>query len=524
MLDLAKAMDAFGSETSIHSHLVAPVSGYAHVTRNCSETPLRNAATPRIVCELCLDQVPICLADWQFEALVSASHRLSKVDEERNRIRIKPHCTITENPKLWWRYAVCCIRPGAWAGRWTDLTSALKSARENIEYVKAYERALLQPSGAPSVPDRKLREQVEWERDIEQLWTFREAAMRRVPSPQRDNSAQEPTVLAHWFPQWWWGGKGPITQSQAEITQEVSHNQILEGQIIEALNEAVTDTTMLKRDTVFGKFSFTLKRGVLSLENNERSMLELQFEQFSLSVESRPRSSLHQVDLSLGALSIRDLMTPNTLFPVLIGAPQDTRFKQNSSTLFQLECEIGTGVKKLRVRSQPLDVVYNAEATKWLLEFLCGPQRRASVKLEAAKTKRRLIKNWESMVEGRKEVMPLPGVPWQLHLDISAPQIILTERLCDPQANVAIVDFGRLHVTNQKQYSIELEKPVKANDDDDDEDMFVTPCSTPPGSEASDSGSTITMQTAATENSGTIVNEARSTLSECLFHERLYER
>lgn len=110
-------------------------------------------------------------------------------------------------------------------------------------------------------------------------------------------------------------------------------------------------------------------------------------------------------------------------------------------------------------------------------------------------------------------------------MDISAPQIILAERLCDKEANVAIVDLGRLHVTNQRQL-IEEDKTVKSNDDDDDDDMFVTPCSTPPGSEASGSGSTITMQTAVTETS-TLINEtakSNNTLNEGSFYERLYER
>lgn len=335
--------------------------------------------------------------------------------------------------------------------------------------------------------------------------------MFRVPVPQQD-SAPAPTILAHWFPQWWWGGNRPITTQQTE--ESSNQSKIIEGQIIEALNEAITDSTLLKRDTVFGKFGFTLKKGDLTLKNNDTPMLELNFENFCLNIETRPRSNLFKLELSLGALSIRDLMTPNTLFPILIGVPQDARFKQISSTLFQLECEIGTGIKKLRVRSQPLDVVYNIGATKWLLEFLFGPQRRQSVKIEAKKTKRRLIKNFESIVEG-KEVNV--GLPWQLYLDISAPQLILVERLSDPGSNVAIIDLGRLHVSNQKALVLDLSEN-KVNDEEE-EDMFVTPCSTPPGSEASGSGSTVTMATAMD-----IGNDSKNSLSEGSFHERLYER
>jgi vacuolar protein sorting-associated protein 13D len=47
----------------IRHYILAPVSAMAHVKRNRSEQPLRSSDTPRLVCDLILDEVPLILVD-----------------------------------------------------------------------------------------------------------------------------------------------------------------------------------------------------------------------------------------------------------------------------------------------------------------------------------------------------------------------------------------------------------------------------------------------------------------------------
>lgn len=54
-------------------------------------------------------------------------------------------------------------------------------------------------------------------------------------------------------------------------------------------------------------------------------MLELQFKNLSVNIVSKPRTSSHVVQLSLGAIYLRDKMTLNSLFPVLVGPPGQER-------------------------------------------------------------------------------------------------------------------------------------------------------------------------------------------------------
>lgn len=105
----------------------------------------------------------------------------------------------------------------------------------------------------------------------------------------------------------------------------------LEDEILQALSDTADNQTVLKRDAVFGQFTFSLKSGTLSLctvredSTDSAPMLELQFKSLSLNIVSKPRTSSHIIELSLGAIYLRDKMTLNTLFPVLVGPPCQER-------------------------------------------------------------------------------------------------------------------------------------------------------------------------------------------------------
>lgn len=44
-------------------YILAPVSAQAQLKRDRSERPLKSGDSPRIVCDLCLEEVPLALVD-----------------------------------------------------------------------------------------------------------------------------------------------------------------------------------------------------------------------------------------------------------------------------------------------------------------------------------------------------------------------------------------------------------------------------------------------------------------------------
>lgn len=66
---------------------------------------------------------------------------------------------------------------------------------------------------------------------------------------------------------------------------------------------------------------------------------------------------------------------------------------------------------------------------------------------------------------------------WELELNISAPQIILVEHFCDKNAVIAVVDFGRFHLSTQDNNRVETQAPppliTTTRDSDDEEGTII---------------------------------------------------
>lgn len=402
--------------------------------------------------------------------------------------------------------------------------------------------------------------------------------MSRIPNTEGDQVAttEGRSMLLQWFPQWWgWYRTNPSQISDentntpdAQSLSTTPKDQLqLEDEILNTLAQNTIDSnSLLKRDSVFGKFNFTLQKGSLDICTGasgaaSKLMLQLQFQNLVLDIESRPRSGSHFVGLSLGSVLLKDFITNNSEFPDLIkpqnkdestamhnrrsrsGTFNSVSSTNNGSTamcdpLFQLHYEQKplsyNSDYRLLIKSQSLDIVYNVEPIKWIIDFVMKPHQmiNAKKKFEAMKnkTKMELIKNWENILEGDLTERKT----WTLEIDISVPQIIFVENFTLKNGTVVVIDFGRLQLTNystskdDRSETKDLESLHK--DQSEDEDAFMTPCSTPPGSHASTNESP-TLCSALSEimdlnhsSVHTTIDSDTNTLNERSLHDKLYDR
>ncbi|XP_063232383.1 intermembrane lipid transfer protein Vps13D [Bacillus rossius redtenbacheri] len=539
-----------------HSFLLSPVSAQARLKRNKSNQPLRSKTKPRVVCDVEFQEVPLSLTDRQYGRLVGCVKGLLRAESGRRRRGWRPARPPAECPRAWWGYAARCSVPG-WRPRpavrsWEQ---ALARARDNVAYVGACAGLLASPAATLAPEARLLKEAVEAERGYEELRALREVALRKV---QAQRSAPAPGAgrgtLLQWFPQLWgWSntaappGPDPLAGKEAEIEEE----------ILDVLADSMENNTLLRRDTVFGQFNLTLRKGTFHLctvrEGGEgdagrvKPVISLEFEDMGVGWESRPRSGSHKFSLVLGGIFLRDQLTRDTAFPVLVGPQQletsvfPARFRVPRSAgqpgrsspdkpLFSLlyEYKPFSSAKeyRLQVGTQSLEVVYNVSALEWLTDFFTRPHQTPDAELRRAarhryeamkqKTKEELKKNWDQIIQGGLN----DRKTWDIELDISAPQIIFVENFCDKNSLIVVVDFGRFHFSNQPESELQQEAPTQEKVSDDEDD-FQTPCSTPPGSEASLSESqTMTNITSLSAKS----NNATSCVTNVTLHEKLYDR
>nr|CAI5831312.1 unnamed protein product [Callosobruchus analis] len=374
---LAEAMSPGKIKKTTKNYIVPSVSVQAHLKRNRSTHPLRSS-TPRI---------------WQYDQIVSCVRGLDDIARLRSYRRFKPSATVKQDPKAWWLYAISSFYPGGQPNvcrprpTWE---SCLRRAGQNVRYVEVYKKLLASPTAALGPDEVKLKN---------------ELAMSSVKLPNTNgtaNAAAKSTgrsIVFSWFPTW----MGWYSSGSAEVNAASSPEATqLEGEILQALADSAENNTILKRDAVFGHFNFCLKTGTLNLCTvgeeclDSSPMLELEFKTLSLTVLSKPRTSSHVIELSLGAVFLKDKITLNTMFPVLVGPPgfdrtavprgkgstprmsaSNSRVEESLDHLFYLEYEKKPPNSvcdyRLCVKSKCLDVVYQPNAVKWLTEFVCLP-------------------------------------------------------------------------------------------------------------------------------------------------------
>lgn len=187
------------SQTAAHSkyYILSPVSAQARLKRNRSENPLRSTTTPRFVCDLSLEEVPLYLVDvriqefslslfsssltfqWQYDQIVKCTKGLDEVARLRSYRWYKPACSVKDDARAWWLYAISCLHPGeqpAFCRPHPTWGECLTKARQNVQYVDVYSKMLSTPAYALSPPEKNIKDSVEWDRSFEVLKALREVS------------------------------------------------------------------------------------------------------------------------------------------------------------------------------------------------------------------------------------------------------------------------------------------------------------------------------------------------------------
>ncbi|XP_042225636.1 vacuolar protein sorting-associated protein 13D-like isoform X3 [Homarus americanus] len=601
-----------------HEYLLQPVSATACVKRNLSEAPLRSRSSPRITCDLKLEKFPLSLSDSQYQQVVKWNKEYDRLEKARHYRKWRPSCSVKENPYEWWQYPIQCHLDKIhkkYSGR--NWSSALQRARDIVKYVEIYGEHLVNPATV-STDCKALKLQIEQELNFDELHSLREIAIESVikdlellqktrpPTPPL-TIPMEPSspiqsgegILQRWFPAWggWYASDAgvapvspqddeqehspptehqPIPKSQLSPESEKQSKGSLEEEILYVLSDTVENNTFMKRDAVFCQLSFTLKQSSFSLSSIKPSvsgtsmeekevkseLFQLEFANVKMALESRPRSKSYKFNIELGSLSLRDKVTQESAFPLLI-TPQ-TRASGSSLTssvsrtstmyakltnimspmssktegpLFSLvyECRPfnSKADHKLIVNSSALDIVYNPSALDAIKAFFTTPYQKrddvgyvpqmtaltsaAKKRYEELKeqTKQELKRNWEQIMEG--DLMTRKR--WDIKLDISAPQIIIPEHFRDKNAILVVLDFGKLIFSSARPLS-ETKLKDELDMASDDEDEFATPCSTPDGLETM---SPVDGEKDETERKSSFL-ESHPQISESLLHDRMYDK
>ncbi|XP_011209287.2 intermembrane lipid transfer protein Vps13D isoform X2 [Bactrocera dorsalis] len=543
-------------DASKHHYILQPISAHAHFKRECCKQAIRSKSKPRLNCEFHVQEVKISVSDLQYKQIVDCVYGLRQINRMRSYKLMRPSCEVFENATLWWKYAAkchgCIHRSNE--NKWTKL-------RENLRYMRIYKRLLINPNDNITAEERDFKAYMEKTRELHELHNLRTVCRANIFTNDVNLKANSinhgKSMLFHWFPNWWgWYGN---TESSVVTAQDEAYKNI-EDDIFNALEDTMENDPFSKRDMVFGYFSFILVDGQLIVSTEdvayERTAVnfEMDFQNLISFIEMKPKFSTYVIGISLGSVCLKDKLTKNTEFPFLVKPQFDElpakpippstgyqlvdfkRFFTKEQHVdsapepwFQLRYEKGPpdiqSDMRLVIKSRSLDIVYNKHAFDCLKSFFVKPVNEVYFKYKLTKSSQnhlKFLQNWQQYLIGNKDFR----TTWSLEIDISAPRIIFADNHLEKNTSVVVVDFGRFQMLKNecpkkeplvaRDNTAASETTSKLGKESEDED-FMTPCSTPPGSEIS-----LIESPTLRQNSVAVVNT--DTGLESAFHKKIYDK
>lgn len=466
---------------------------------------------------------------------------LRNINQVRSFKILRPNSSILNDTREWWRYAVKChgftIRSDK--DKW-------KVAKENIRYITIYKRLLINPSENITKEEKQFKSDIEKSRSLDDLKFLRDVCCEYVTSmglhSRHRNIAAGKNILYHWFPNWLgWYRVSDNSNTDAPLENDETYKNI-EDDILSALKETIENETFSKRDAIFGYFTFMLSDVKIELKSasveTDVLMLDMELKNLFCFVEMKPKLTSYRVGISLGSVHLNDKLTSLTEFPHLIKPQNQEMVNQkslynefislfskkcsaivNEEPWFQLQYERSPSEHqsdyRLSIKSKSLDVVYNEVAFKWLISFFVEPisnlksmRNKPAERRDKDASRLKFFKNWKNVLVGQKVFIYINKYvfilfllftnslqdnrkKWSFEIDISAPRIICVEDFQEKNASVVLVDFGRFQLfKNERSADLHVMDMGNKENESDDE-LFMTPCSTPPGSQTSRSDSTI---------------------------------
>ncbi|GFW33199.1 vacuolar protein sorting-associated protein 13D [Trichonephila clavipes] len=343
MAAMGKHFDSPSSTT--HEYILAPVNADAHLTRNCSSKPLRSRFTPRIICDINLQKIPLSLSEVQYRQMMECVKAFEVLDVRWKHRKWRPNVPLKNNARKWWTYAIAVhLEPLQKQNKACTWSFVLERARDITSYSKVYQEYLSKPDLSPD--SKALKDGLEQKLSFELLLILRELVAKKIEKSNsievNDEQSKGKGFLQWMFPSW--GGWYSDSSIPTDTVDNTKHNQPdveelkshLEEEILDVLDSAENES-LLKRDTVFAQLNFSLSQGTFSLLQSEslatspteknfpqqgKSIIDLEFSDVSTKLETRPRNGSFLFEIKLGALYLHDRIYSDSHFPHII-APQN---------------------------------------------------------------------------------------------------------------------------------------------------------------------------------------------------------
>jgi vacuolar protein sorting-associated protein 13A/C len=358
---------------SDYDFVLGPINSEAKLKMNpdpgSSEIPF---SIPKIILNLTMEKLGIGLTKTQYQDVMCMIEQFGRMTRAYPYRKFRPHgITYKGYAKEWWYFAFQCIHETEIKRRKTNWSwENMKATRQMCRlYADLYKQKL-----TTKKPTTQLLEEIdecEKKLNIQNLVIIRQKVELEIEKTTKEKAAEEPKG---WFSGWWGGKKedakddesGDIKKKfQAAMTTEEK------DKLFKAIGYQENSIPVELPETFVAlRMFFELKCLEVTIksdiENSIESVMLLQLNQVKCSISQRPSAQSIKLRLNMKELTVYGLQQKQYL-PVMIqsrlestGSLLDVMFESNP---IDKSCD-----QRVKVQSQPIEIVYNGETVIQLLK------------------------------------------------------------------------------------------------------------------------------------------------------------
>ncbi|KAG2218450.1 hypothetical protein INT45_003637, partial [Circinella minor] len=481
-----------------HQYILKPVSGTGKVKLNKQFG--KNVAKTDVT--LLFEELGICLDDHQYRDAILLVDLFHANLKKQKYLKYHPEkgSTPKSNPRAYWKFAQEAVLSEIHDRHYKWSWDHFKTRRDQRRsYIECYTASQMKKT---TTEQMEQLEHLEKELSFDDIRFYRSLARSKLKREKHKIEQEKKKAESEnkgWFSSWWSGSSESKSDNQGDDSNEpivITDEQ--KKELYEAIDydeEKATIAAAVDMPKDFSNNQFILlnktmklsintklKRGSLSLmkhvasDRSRHDLASLVFDTVTTDVIQYIESA--KIGVSLGDLRLYDNLTPNTIYPQLIGARSrdgtsrslaDAIYAQNDGFISKItDISEPSGDKEplfnaviehkpfnniadnaIKLSTKRLEIIYNPKIVKGIMEFFKPPDNQSESINALLEVAGDTFEEFKQQTRAGLEYALDQHTTLALDIDMDAPVFVIPESCTERNTACMIIDAGHIQVDSE---------------------------------------------------------------------------
>uniref|UniRef100_A0A8D2LGU5 Vacuolar protein sorting 13 homolog A n=1 Tax=Varanus komodoensis TaxID=61221 RepID=A0A8D2LGU5_VARKO len=415
-------------------------------------------SAPKIDLNVNLQDITIELNKPQYFSIMELLESIDMMTRNLPYRKYRPDVPVHNNAKRWWKYVIYGIlevnvQPKLQMWSWEHIHYHRNQIKN---YKDLYKKKITTKKPADECLNKL--EELEKTLDIFSITLARQQAEFEATKAGlkifRPGTKQDDEDSGGWF-SWMWGWEQKAEQVKPGIEQLMTPEEKDKLYAAIGYGETAIDPTLPKTYEAIKLYIKLVSMTVQIRENKGKpELIKLALIDLCTTVTQRPGAEAIRFESSVSAFEVKGMAQRKTI-PCLLSS--NTVHSQHNTSLFTIMFETNplneSANQKLRIESQPLEIIYDAMTVNSLVDFFRPPTDVHLEQLTSA-TLTKLEEFREKTATGLVYIIETQKI-LDLKINLMASYIIIPQNgFYEPMANKLLLDLGHLTMVSKSRSTL----------------------------------------------------------------------